>query len=80
MDQPEVSLLLSGMSDEKQLEENLLFADRSSIGMVSEEERGMYQKAKEIFDSWRLLAVPAAATAFHVHLVLRSRRSSPIII
>lgn len=54
-DQPEVSLLLSGMSEEKQLEENLMFADNSRIGMVSEEERAMYEKAKEIFDSMALV-------------------------
>ncbi len=49
-------LLLSGMSDEQQLlEDNLLYADRSYIGMVSEEENAMYKKAKEIFDSMALV-------------------------
>lgn len=54
-DQPEVSLLLSGMSDEKQLEENLEFADRSHIGMVTDDEKQVYKKAKEIFDSMALV-------------------------
>ena len=54
-DQPEVSLLLSGMSDEQQLEDNLLYADRSHIGMVTEEEHAMYRKAKEVFDSMALV-------------------------
>lgn len=49
-DQPEVSLLLSGMSDQKQVEENLIYADRSFIGMVTEEERQNYKKAKQTFD------------------------------
>uniref|UniRef100_UPI003260E405 aldo/keto reductase n=1 Tax=Clostridium sp. NkU-1 TaxID=1095009 RepID=UPI003260E405 len=62
-DQPEVSLLLSGMSDEKQLEENLEFADRSHIGMVTDDEKQVYKKAKEIFDSMALVAAPDAVIA-----------------
>lgn len=54
-DQPEVSLLLSGMSDEQQVEENLDFADRSHIGMVTEEEKQVYKEAKEVFDSMALV-------------------------
>lgn len=54
-DQQEVSLLLSGMSDEKQLEENLVYADRSHIGMVKPEEKQVYKEAKEIFDSMALV-------------------------
>ena len=54
-DQPEVSLLLSGMSDERQLAENLVFADRSHVGMVQSEEKQVYKKAKELFDSMALV-------------------------
>jgi predicted aldo/keto reductase-like oxidoreductase len=54
-DQPDVSLLLSGMSDEKQLEENLEFATRSHTGMVTEDEKQVYKKAKEVFDSMALV-------------------------
>jgi predicted aldo/keto reductase-like oxidoreductase len=54
-DQPEVSLLLSGMSDETQLEENLLYGDRSHIHMVTEEEKEIYKKAKEVYDSMALV-------------------------
>lgn len=54
-DQPEVSLLLSGMSDETQLEENLLFGDRSHIHMVTKEEKEIYKKAKEVYDSMALV-------------------------
>lgn len=54
-DQPEVSLLLSGMSDEKQVEENLQFAKRSHIGMVTDQEKEIYKKAKEVFDSMALV-------------------------
>lgn len=54
-DQPEVSLLLSGMSDEKQVEDNLLYAGRSHVGMVKEEERETYHKAKEVYDSMALV-------------------------
>lgn len=54
-DQPEVSLLLSGMSDEKQVEDNLLYADRSAVGMLSEEEHEIYPKAKKVFDTMALV-------------------------
>lgn len=54
-DQPEVSLLLSGMSDEQQVEDNLTYASRSSVGMVTEEEKEVYRKAKEIYDSMALV-------------------------
>ena len=49
-DQKEVSLLLSGMTEPEHVEANLEYASRSSIGMVTEEERAVYAKAKEIFD------------------------------
>lgn len=38
-DMPEISLLLSGMSDLNQLEENLLLASKSSVGMLSESQK-----------------------------------------
>ena len=50
-DQPEVSLLLSGMSAEKQVEDNLLYADRSGAGMLTEEERGSLWKGKGKFST-----------------------------
>lgn len=49
-DQPEVSLLLSGMTEPDQVEKNLEYASRSAIGMVTEEERAIYAEAKEVFD------------------------------
>lgn len=54
-DQPEVSLLLSGMTEPEQVEDNLVYASRSHIGMVTEEEREIYQKAKKIFDEMALV-------------------------
>lgn len=54
-DQPEVSLLLSGMSEPVQVEENLEYADRSHTFMVTEGEKERYQKAKEIFDRMALV-------------------------
>lgn len=49
-DQKEVSLLLSGMTEPDQVESNLTYASRSSVGMVTEDERAIYANAKEIFD------------------------------
>lgn len=54
-DQPEVSLLLSGMTEPEQVEQNLEYASRSEIGMVTEEDRQVYAKAKEIFDKMALV-------------------------
>lgn len=52
---PEVSVVLSGMSTEQQVEENLEFASRSSAGMISEKEQEMFRRAKEIFDTMALV-------------------------
>lgn len=60
-DKPEVSLLLSGMSAEDQVEANLAYADRSHVGMVTEEDREVYGKAKEIFDRMALVGCTKCA-------------------
>ena len=54
-DKPEVSLLLSGMTEPEQVEQNLEYASRSSIGMVTEEDRAVYAAAKKIFDEVALI-------------------------
>ncbi|NLP33949.1 MAG: aldo/keto reductase [Clostridiales bacterium] len=54
-DRPEVTLLLSGMSTPEQLEENLLFADRASIGMLTEEDKEMFANAKKVFDTMAMV-------------------------
>ena len=48
--QKEVTLLLSGMSDMQQLEENLKLADSSKIGMLSETELDTFQKALSVIN------------------------------
>lgn len=53
---PEVSLLLSGMSTMQQTTDNLTYADRSSIGMLSEKDVAMLGKAKEIYDTMALVS------------------------
>lgn len=58
-DQEHVSLLLSGMSTFEQVEDNLKYADASSKGMLSDEERASYVKAKEIFDKMALVRCTA---------------------
>ncbi len=52
----EVSLLLSGMSDYKQTTDNLMYAGRSSIGMLSDEELAMLSEAKRIYDTMALVS------------------------
>lgn len=79
-DQPEVSLLLSGMSDETQVEENLAFAARSHVSMVTAREQTAYKKARKSLIPWLWLAVPAAAIVCPVPLAWKYRKSFPSII
>jgi len=50
-DMPEVSLLLSGCSMARQVEENVRYAERSSVGMLTEAERAAYDRARAQFSS-----------------------------
>lgn len=50
-DRPEVSLLLSGMSDPQQVTDNLLYADRSAVHMLTDVQRAMFINAKRIYDT-----------------------------
>jgi len=49
--QPEVTIVLSGMSDMKVLEENAALAETATVGSVSEEELDTIKKAAEIFSA-----------------------------
>lgn len=50
-DRPEVSLLLSGMSNEQQVKENIRFACESRIGKLTDEEKICFEKAKKVFET-----------------------------
>lgn len=54
-DQPEIGPVLSGMSLPNQVKDNLIYADRGYVGMVTEEEKKIYSRAKEIFDTMALV-------------------------
>ena len=56
--QPEISLLLSGMSTMSQVERNLEIADRSSVGCLNESEKQLIQKLQEEYEK----AVPIKCT------------------
>ena len=49
--QPEVTLLLSGMNDPRQLEENILLAETALPGSVSPEELDVYRRVMEVVNS-----------------------------
>lgn len=53
---PEVSLLLSGMHTFQQVEDNLTYASRSSVGMLSEENLSMLARAKKVYDTMALVS------------------------
>jgi uncharacterized protein len=48
-DQPEVSLVLSGMSTLEQVKENLASAERAAVGGLSEEERDLVGRVQEAY-------------------------------
>ena len=54
-DQPEVGVVLSGMNTMKQVEDNLLYASRSAVGMLNDSQKEMYRKAGEVFNSMALV-------------------------
>lgn len=53
---PEVSLLLSGMSNMQQTEDNLVYASRSSVGMLTEKDLDMLAEAKKVYDTMALVS------------------------
>jgi len=53
--QPGVSLLLSGMSSEQQAADNLVYASRSSAGMLGASELSMFDEAKRVYDKMPLV-------------------------
>jgi hypothetical protein len=58
----EVSLLLSGMGAMEQVRENIQYADKAEIGMLSDENLAMLRKTKEIYDTMAL--VPCTKCAY----------------
>lgn len=50
---PEVSVVLSGMSDYEQVKENIELASKAEINVITEEELEVYNKARELFDKLR---------------------------
>jgi predicted aldo/keto reductase-like oxidoreductase len=60
--QPEVSLVLSGMSTMEQVEQNLPSAGRSGVGSISDEELALMAQAREAYLS--LMAVPCTACQY----------------
>lgn len=48
---PEVSVVLSGMSDMQQVQENIASADRSSVGMLSKDDIAMLMKVRAAYQN-----------------------------
>ncbi len=61
-DQPEVSVALSGMSTMEQVVENLAIADRCGVGIVTEAEKKLYQRARQGYRS--LTPVPCTSCRY----------------
>jgi len=60
--QPEVSLVLSGMSTMEQVEQNLASADRSGVGTLTEEELSLVAQAREAYLA--LCPIPCTACQY----------------
>ncbi len=52
---PEVAMLLSGMGTEQMVDDNLGYADKADIGMLSAENLEMLSQAKHVFDEMNLV-------------------------
>ena len=50
-DRPEVSVLLSGMSNEQQVLDNIRYADESRVGKLSDAQKKCYPLAKTVFET-----------------------------
>lgn len=61
-DRPEASLLLSGMSNRQQVEDNLLYAARSAAGMLTQDDKGMLSRARTAFET--MAKVPCTKCAY----------------
>ena len=92
-DQKEVGLLLSGMGSMEMVEQNMAYADASYVGMVPDQERPMYAKAKEIFETMAIVPctkcqycmpcpfgvnIPAVYDAYNKTASLGLKRAKPI--
>lgn len=60
--QPEVSLVLSGMSTMEQVQENLQSADRSGVGTLTEEELALIGRVRETYRA--LCAIPCTGCEY----------------
>ncbi len=60
--QPEVSLVLSGMSTMEQVEENLVSADRSGVGTLTEAELALIDRVREVYRA--LCAIPCTGCEY----------------
>jgi Predicted oxidoreductases of the aldo/keto reductase family len=60
--QPEVSLVLSGMSSMAQVEENLASAEASKVGLLDAAELGLVDEARELYK--RLTAIPCTGCRY----------------
>ena len=52
---PEVSMLLSGMGSMQMVDDNLAYADKANVGMLSESELSMFSDAKKAYDEMNLV-------------------------
>jgi predicted aldo/keto reductase-like oxidoreductase len=59
---PEVAVVLSGMSDQKMVDENCASADRSGIGLLSEEDEATISQVAEIYR--QKILVPCTACRY----------------
>lgn len=60
--QPEVSVVLSGMSTMEQVEENVALASASGIGMLTEEELALYERVRAKYQE--LTAIPCTRCGY----------------
>ncbi len=60
--QPEVAVVLSGMSTMEQVQENVALADESGVSLLTEEELALYDEARQAYHA--LTAIPCTACGY----------------
>jgi predicted aldo/keto reductase-like oxidoreductase len=62
--QPEVSVVLSGMSSAAQVEENISYAARSAVGLLSSQELALIEEARAQYES--LTVIPCSSCRYYM--------------
>ncbi len=64
-DRPEIGVVLSGLSDIDQIDEDIRYADNSRVGCVTKEDRDVYARVLKCLDTYPV--IPCTGCAYCMH-------------